>query len=68
MNLALMAFDSPSSIVVVIFALIVVVGGLVFYALYFKGDVRAQFSHGSTMFKLEAKDRSRNRSHRQKRI
>jgi hypothetical protein len=35
-----------------------VVGGLVFYALRVKGDVRAEFSHGSTMFRLEAKSRA----------
>jgi hypothetical protein len=37
----------------------VVVGALVFYALYRKGDVSAEFSHGLTSFKLEAKDRAR---------
>lgn len=34
-----------------------VCAGLVFYALRSKGDVRAEFSHGSTMLKLEAKNR-----------
>lgn len=32
--------------------------GLVFYALYKKGDVRAVFSHGRTVFRLEAKERN----------
>lgn len=32
--------------------------GLIFYALRNKGDVRAQLSHGGTIFKLEAKHRS----------
>jgi hypothetical protein len=32
---------------------------LVFYALWRKGDVIAAISHGSTHFKLEAKDRKR---------
>lgn len=36
-----------------------VAGGLVFYALYRKGDVSAEFSHGATRFRLEAKDRGR---------
>jgi hypothetical protein len=36
---------------------LVVAGGLVFYALYRKGDVSAEFSHGPTSFRLEAKDR-----------
>jgi hypothetical protein len=36
---------------------VVVLCGVVFYALYQKGDVSAEFSHGLTRFKLEAKDR-----------
>jgi len=35
-----------------------VTGGLVLYALYKKGDVRAVLSHGRTVFKLEAKERN----------
>jgi hypothetical protein len=35
-----------------------VIGGLVFYALYKKGDVRAVFSHGKTVLELEAKERN----------
>jgi hypothetical protein len=31
-------------------------GGLVLYALYKKGDVRAEMSHGKTVFTLEAKE------------
>ena len=52
----------PSGITIAsIFTLIVIaVSALVFYALRIKGDVRAEFSHGSTQFKLEAKDRQRN--------
>jgi hypothetical protein len=34
-----------------------VYAGIVFYALYRKGDVRVEYSHGTTVFKLEAKDR-----------
>ena len=45
MNLSLLVFDA-SSIVVVAFAIVVMAGLLVFYALRSKGDVRAQFSHG----------------------
>jgi len=66
MNLSLLVFDA-SSIVVVAFAIVVMAGLLVFYALRSKGDVRAQFSHGSTMFKLEAKGRT-TRSQRHKRM
>jgi len=38
--------------------LVIVAAMLVLYALYSKGDVIAMFSHGSTIFKLEAKGRS----------
>lgn len=38
-------------------AFVIVVGVLIFYALRNKGDVRAEFSHGSTMFRLEAMER-----------
>jgi len=37
---------------------LLVVGGLVGYALRTKGDVRAVFSHGKTIFELEAKERN----------
>lgn len=47
----------PSGLVVVFAIAALVTAGLVFYALYSKGDVRAEFSHGSTRFRLEAKDR-----------
>jgi hypothetical protein len=36
---------------------VIVVGILVMYALYSKGDVKAVFSHGTTIFTLEAKGR-----------
>ena len=39
--------------------LLFIAGALVWYALYRKGDVRAEFAHGKTVFKLEAKDRRR---------
>jgi hypothetical protein len=37
---------------------LLVVGGLVWYALRTKGDVRAVFSHGKTLLELEAKERN----------
>jgi len=37
---------------------LLVVGGLVWYALCTKGDVRAAFSHGKTVLELEAKERN----------
>ena len=44
----------------VLFTVVVIaVNGVVFYALYRKGDVSAEFSHGLTTFRLEAKDRAR---------
>lgn len=32
-------------------------GGMVLYALWCKGNVNAEYSHGNTTFKLEAKER-----------
>jgi hypothetical protein len=68
MNLSLLVFDA-SSIVVVVFA-IAVMGLLVFYALRSKGDgdVRAEISHGSTMFKLEVKGRPASKVKPRKRL
>ena len=40
---------------------ILVAGWLVWYALYKKGDVRAEFSHGRTTLKLEARERDSDR-------
>jgi hypothetical protein len=58
MNFSLLI--SPPIVFVIPFA-IVVVGSIIFYALRCKGDVRAEFSHGSTMFKLEAKAKKNGR-------
>jgi hypothetical protein len=53
----------PISSDIVFFVAIVflIAGGLVWYALYTKGDVRAEVSHGRTVFKLEAKERKSDR-------
>ena len=51
------ALALPVAAWIVLGTVLLVCGGLVLYALYRKGDVRAEFSHGSTIFKLEAKDR-----------
>lgn len=52
------ALSVVSANFVIFFTIIVLIfGGLLFYALYKKGDVRAAFSHGKTAFKLEAKER-----------
>ena len=45
------------SAAILAFLFLAVAGLLVWYALYRKGDVRAEFGHGKTIFKLEAKDR-----------
>jgi len=37
--------------------LAVIVATIILYALFKKGDVSAEFSHGSTTFRLSAKDR-----------
>ena len=47
----------PSNLTLLIIAVLVVAGVLVLYALRTKGDVRAEVSHGRTVFKLEAKER-----------
>jgi len=44
--------------IVVLVSLVLVFGGLVWYALRTKGDVQAVFSHGRTVLKLEVKERS----------
>jgi hypothetical protein len=48
--------------IVVVGAVVVAFVGLVAYALYGKGDVSAEISHGATVFRLEAKDRVRGKS------
>ena len=53
-----MVFALPAAFWIALVALATVVAGLVFYALYCKGDVSAEFSHGVTSFRLEAKDRA----------
>lgn len=47
----------PSGLWIFLGLVVIVAGALVFYALRSKGDVKAVFSHGSTVFKLEAKSR-----------
>jgi hypothetical protein len=51
----------PWNAVLFLLSLLLVVGGLVWYALRTKGDVRAVFSHGRTVLKLEAKERNSRR-------
>ena len=48
----------PAAFWITLGVALVVAAGLVFYALYRKGDVSAEFSHGLTTFRLEAKDRA----------
>jgi hypothetical protein len=47
----------PSNIAVYFLIALLIFGGLVWYALRTKGDVRAVFSHGKTVLELEAKER-----------
>ena len=54
-----MVLALPAAFWIPLVVLAIVGCGLVFYALYRKGDVSAEFSHGLTTFKLEAKDRAR---------
>jgi hypothetical protein len=36
---------------------VIVGGGLIFYALRIKGDVHAEFSHGKTVLRIDARGR-----------
>jgi len=59
---ALSALSSvPGNLVLYFVIFLLVTGGLVWYALYQKGDVRAELSHGRTILKLEAKERKSDR-------
>jgi hypothetical protein len=49
--------SSPAALWILLATIVLVCGGLIFYALRYKGDVFAELSHGATSFKLEAKDR-----------
>jgi len=55
------SFVSSDTAVFFAIVLLFVVGGLVWYALRTKGDVRAEVCHGRTVFKLEAKERKSGR-------
>jgi hypothetical protein len=46
----------PLNISLIFVSLVLIFGGLVWYALRVKGDVRAVFSHGKTVLELEAKE------------
>jgi hypothetical protein len=50
----------PGGLVTLV-AVLVMILFVVVYALRTKGDVRAEMSHGKTMFKLEAKERRMDR-------
>jgi hypothetical protein len=51
------ALSNMSSVAIYFAMVLLVFGGLVWYALRIKGDVRAVFSHGKTVLELEAKER-----------
>jgi hypothetical protein len=51
----------PNAFAIFLVLFVIVTGLLIFYALRNKGDVRAEFSHGATTFKLEAKERPSSR-------
>ena len=52
-------YSNIPAALVLLFLIILVVAFVVVYALYTKGDVRAELTHGSSAFRLEAKDRRR---------
>jgi hypothetical protein len=51
-------FATPLNIAIIFALVVLIFGGLVWYALRVKGDVRAVFSHGKTVLELEAKERN----------
>jgi hypothetical protein len=57
----MMAYLTSGIPLIAFVALVVVIvsGGLIFYALRNKGDVFAELSHGKTVFRIDAKDRQR---------
>ena len=48
-------------LIIVVLTIIVVFGGLLFYALRIKGDVFAELSHGKTAFRFDARDKRNSR-------
>ena len=63
-DIAALVSGVPNASEILVFVLILVFCLLILYALRNKGDVRAEFSHGSTMFRLEAKERPSAKSRR----
>jgi hypothetical protein len=61
MNISSVFSSFPGSIAVYFVTAFLIFGGLVWYALRVKGDVRAVFSHGKTVLELEAKERQSRR-------
>lgn len=51
----------PINIVILLTIVALILACVLVYALYKKGDVRAAFSHGKTVFELEAKERKSER-------
>jgi len=60
--ISMVVFNIPLGLWIFLGLIVVVIGILVLYALHSKGDVRAVFAHGRTMFTLEAKSRESRRS------
>jgi hypothetical protein len=52
----------PIGLWLMVAVVVFVFGGLVLYALHSKGDVFAELTHGTTSFKLQAKERPRVKS------
>lgn len=52
---------TPLNIAIIFAFVVLIFGGLVWYALRVKGDVRAVLSHGKTVLELEAKERNSTR-------
>jgi len=61
MTLPIILSAAPLDIAIILALCVLGFLGLVWYALRIKGDVRAAFSHGKTLFELEAKQRKPDR-------
>jgi len=57
MNVSSVFSTVPGNLAIYFVTALLTCGGLVWYALRIKGDVRAVFSHGNTTVELEAKER-----------
>jgi hypothetical protein len=61
MTPAVVLSTTPLNIAIIVALCVLGFWALIWYALRIKGDVRAAFSHGKTLFEIEAKERRADR-------